>query len=210
MDTLIGDGPNVVASSLGYQQRHLAENSEIKFNHASSQMCLIQGPGRQKLSPLFNGRTGLQVACLVLITLAFMGPVVYIIRNRKAAQTSARSPWLSILQLVLLMGDALLNTVIFSVTLDDERGHRRVCLLAIWTTMLFNIPILIIMFLRVYRVKRVFELYEQYLLFSRATLGDQIVNRQSRDVVSQSKYALRYSSNMLMLSNRSEFHRLSK
>jgi len=37
------------------------------------------------------------------------------------------------------------------------------CLLGVWTTMLVMIPILLSMYLRIYRVQRVFELYEKYL-----------------------------------------------
>lgn len=59
--------------------------------------------------------------------------------------------------------------------------------------MCINVPILMIMYLRVYRLKRVFELYENYLYTMRATLADQLVNRQVQDLITKSEYASRYS-----------------
>jgi hypothetical protein len=65
--------------------------------------------------------------------------------------------------------------------------------MGVWATMCINVPILMIMYLRVYRLKRVFELYENYLYTMRATLADQLVNRQVQDLITKSEYASRYS-----------------
>ena len=65
--------------------------------------------------------------------------------------------------------------------------------MGVWATMCINVPILMIMYLRVYRLKRVFELYENYLFTMRATLADQLVNRQVQDLITKSEYASRYS-----------------
>ena len=42
----------------------------------------------------------------------------------------------------------------------------------VWTSMCINVPILMTMYLRAYRLKRVFELYENYLKTMRVTLGN--------------------------------------
>lgn len=59
--------------------------------------------------------------------------------------------------------------------------------------MCINVPVLMTMYLRVYRLKRVFELYENYLKTMRVTLGSQIVDRQAEDLVAKSDYANTYS-----------------
>ena len=38
-----------------------------------------------------------------------------------------------------------------------------VCFLGVWVTMMFFIPIMFLMFIRIYRVRKVFELYDAYL-----------------------------------------------
>ena len=64
------------------------------------------------------------------------------------------------------MVDSILNTWIFSIDTargeDDDNWQTRTeikCLLGVWVTMLIMIPILTTMYLRIYRVKRVFEVY---------------------------------------------------
>ena len=59
--------------------------------------------------------------------------------------------------------------------------------------MCIKVPILMTIYLRVYRLKRVFELYENYLKTMRVTLGNSLVNRQVQDLVSNSSYANRFS-----------------
>ena len=46
-----------------------------------------------------------------------------------------------------------------------------VCIVGIWTTLTIQVPVMITIYLRVYRLKRVFELYENYLKTMRVTLG---------------------------------------
>ena len=61
------------------------------------------------------------------------------------------------------MLDSIFNTWIFSIDTDSIANAHLKCLLGVWVTMLLMIPILLSMYLRIYRVKRVFELYEKYL-----------------------------------------------
>lgn len=72
----------------------------------------------------------------------------------------------------LLMCDSVVNTGISVLDLGNNWNQFWLCLSGIWTTMLIYVPILLIMYLRVYRLKRVFELYENYLKTMRVTLGD--------------------------------------
>lgn len=44
--------------------------------------------------------------------------------------------------------------------------------------MCINVPVLLTMYFRVYRLKRVFELYENYLSTMRFTLGNQLTHRE--------------------------------
>lgn len=65
------------------------------------------------------------------------------------------------------MLDSIFNTWIFSIETDSEEQARLKCLLGVWVTMVLMIPILLTMYLRIYRVQRVFELYEKYLAVMR-------------------------------------------
>ena len=55
------------------------------------------------------------------------------------------------------------NTWIFSIDTNNVGKARLKCLLGVWVTMMLMIPILLTMYIRIYRVKRVFELYEKFL-----------------------------------------------
>ena len=75
----------------------------------------------------------------------------------------ARSPILTSLCMILLMIDSCLNTWIFSKDPQQANSDALICLISIWATMCIQVPVLHILYLRVYRLKRVFELYENYL-----------------------------------------------
>ena len=61
------------------------------------------------------------------------------------------------------MLDSIFNTWIFSIDTDSVESAQLKCLLGVWVTMMLMIPILLSMYIRIYRVKRVFELYEKFL-----------------------------------------------
>ena len=93
----------------------------------------------------------------------YMGPILYVFSKRNFAETRARSPMTTTLCIFLIMLDSIFNTWIFSIeTKDQEKAHLK-CLLGVWVTMIIMCPILVTMYLRIYRVKRVFELYEKFL-----------------------------------------------
>ena len=98
---------------------------------------------------------------ITLIT--FTIPIVYILTKRNHAETRARSPYITSFCLFLLMSDCLMNTWIFTIDLKDTDDYQRICAVGLWTTMLVMVPILMTIYIRVYRVGKVFELYESYL-----------------------------------------------
>jgi len=130
------------------------------------------------------------IGCFVLV---FGLPLVYVFVRRDYPEMKARSPVLTMISIALLMLDAILNTLIFSMDPESEESLFWVCFMSVWTTMMINVPVLSTMYLRVFRLKRVFQLYENYLKTMRLTLADQLVNREEQDVVRKSEYANRVS-----------------
>jgi len=102
----------------------------------------------------------------------FLAPLLIVIQRRDYPETRARSPILTAICIGLLLLDASLNTWIFSKDPEAEDTKFWLCMIGVWTTMCINVPVLMTMYLRVYRLKRVFELYENYLKTMRITLGD--------------------------------------
>jgi len=109
---------------------------------------------------------------IVSLVLIYVGPLMYVWSKRNVAETRARSPLTTIICILLIMLDSIFNTWIFSIDtsyaeergMDDWRHKTQMkCLLGVWVTMLLMVPILLTMYLRIYRVKRVFEVYQKYL-----------------------------------------------
>lgn len=102
----------------------------------------------------------LVVACLILL---YTLPIFYVYSKRNFVETRARSPITTTLCIFFIMLDSIFNTWIFSIKTDNRERAQLKCLLGVWVTMLLMIPILLSMYIRIYRVKRVFELYEKFL-----------------------------------------------
>ena len=100
---------------------------------------------------------------IVLLVVMYMCPLLYVFSKRNYAETRARSPMTTSLCIFLLMLDSIFNTWIFSIDTKDGVSAELKCLLGVWVTMILMVPILVTMYLRIYRVKRVFELYEKFL-----------------------------------------------
>ena len=100
---------------------------------------------------------------VALFLILYSIPLVYVIKNRSQAVIKSRSPIITASFIVMLFLDSVLNTIIFQLH-DDSKGKAMLkCYLGIWVTMVIMIPILLSMYFRIYRVKRVFELYEKYM-----------------------------------------------
>ena len=108
---------------------------------------------------------------MAILAVVYIVPMIYVFRKRNVAATRARSPITTALCMFLLMCDSMFNTWIFGIdtnhnshTLNnwDTRAHLK-CLLGVWVTMCLMVPIELTMYLRIYRIKRVFEVYNKYL-----------------------------------------------
>mgnify|MGYP007058567964 CR=1 FL=1 len=97
------------------------------------------------------------------LILVYILPILYVYSKRNFVETRARSPITTTLCILFIMLDSLFNTWIFSIETDSTANAQLKCLLGVWVTMLLMIPILLSMYIRIYRVKRVFELYEKFL-----------------------------------------------
>ena len=104
-----------------------------------------------------------------MLIVIYIGPLMYVWAMRNVAETRARSPKTTTTCILLLMLDSICNTWIFSIDLTNRgrenwmKQTQEKCLLGVWVTMLFMVPILITMYIRIYRIKRVFEVYQKYL-----------------------------------------------
>ena len=105
---------------------------------------------------------------IVLLILLYTSCILYVFFKKNAySSTRARSPYTTMICLFLICLDGISNTFIFSVNLEDTKDkeeyhskRRFVCWAGVWVTMMIFIPILYTMFIKVYRVRKVFELYE--------------------------------------------------
>ena len=121
---------------------------------------------------LFGKQPWIAYVIIALLLVIFISSIIFVYRRIECPETRARSPYLTMLLIGLLMCDSITNTSISLLDLGNNWNQFWICLSGIWTTMLIYVPILLIMYLRVYRLKRVFELYENYLKTMRVTLGD--------------------------------------
>ena len=98
------------------------------------------------------------------MALIYLIPIIYVYTKRNFAETRARSPITTVLCIFFIMCDSIFNTWIFSIETNNDSGRAQLkCLLGVWVTMIIMIPILLCMYIRIYRVKCVFELYEKFL-----------------------------------------------
>ena len=121
---------------------------------------------------IFGNQLWIAYAIIAILFTLYIPSIYFVYRRLECPETRARSPYLTMLLIGLLMCDSVINTGISTLDLGDNWNQFWLCLSGIWTTMLIYVPILLIMYLRVYRLKRVFELYENYLKTMRVTLGD--------------------------------------
>ena len=121
--------------------------------------------------PNFRGESWIAYIVMAVIFIVFMVPLVVVIRRRNYPEVKARSPILTAICIFLLMCDSITNTWLFSLDPSDRQNEFLICMMGVWSTMCFDVPVLMTMYLRVYRLKRVFQLYENYLKTMRVTLG---------------------------------------
>ena len=121
----------------------------------------------------FSGTYGVAMksTTIVLLIVLYTSCILYVFFKKNAySSTRARSPYTTMICLFLICLDGISNTFIFSANLEKTQGkdeyhskRRFVCWAGVWVTMMIFIPILYTMYIKVYRVRKVFELYEKYL-----------------------------------------------
>ena len=118
----------------------------------------------------YSRQPWLKYIFITLIAVIYIIPLIYVWKSRKVAVTRARSPLTTLICITLIMLDSIFNTCIFSIDLNsshyDEsesnilmRKKKFTCLLGVWVTTILYLPILLTMYLRIYRIKSVFEVY---------------------------------------------------
>ena len=112
----------------------------------------------------YSYNPALKYIMIVIFIIIYSGPLLYVWTKRNEEVTRARSPKTTAICIVLLMIDSICNTWIFSIDvterdLDWNRKTKTKCLMGVWVTMLCMVPILVTMYIRIYRVKHVFEVY---------------------------------------------------
>ena len=121
----------------------------------------------------FNGPNGVafKTATIVVLIVLYTSCILYVFFKKNAySSTKARSPYTTMICFFLICLDGISNTFIFSsyfdqsIPPDEYQSKRRfVCWAGVWVTMMIFIPIMYTMYIKVYRVRKVFELYEKYL-----------------------------------------------
>lgn len=112
-----------------------------------------------------------------MLAIIYVAPLIYVWSKRNVAETRARSPKTTSICILLIMLDSIFNTWIFGIDVDPgdtNTGMTKTltkCLLGVWVTMMLMVPILCMMYIRIYRVKRVFEVYQKYLNEMRKRAG---------------------------------------
>ena len=96
------------------------------------------------------------------ILIAYSIPIIYIIKHRKVPVVLTRSPDMIVIFLCLLMGDCILNTIIFS--LDYEISAQTECKVGIICTAFFFNGAIVFYLARMYRMFKFFELYRVCLI----------------------------------------------
>ena len=145
-----------------------ADNSGSSEDDTFIQWCInpdsAETPSTDETYVPFAKHRWLQWLVAIVLVFCYIGPVVYVWSKRDVAETRARSPYTTLACIMLLMLDSLFNTWIFGIDLRERDENwddktRKKCLLGVWVTMLIMVPILLTMYIRIYRVKRVFEVY---------------------------------------------------
>ena len=135
--------------------RHKHPNFSLQGVPAQSDWKLICETSLHDESP-FSAYAWVTYTTMAVLVIIFAVPLVYVIVRREYPEMRARSPMMTAICIGLLMADAILNTLIISVNQTDPASNFLVCFISVWTTMCINVPILMTMYLRVYRLKRVF------------------------------------------------------
>ena len=96
-------------------------------------------------------------AVAILYALAF----VFLFSHRKSTAFKTRSPKLVLVSVVFLCIDSMGNTVLYSFK-SDQPSWKWKCVLSIFVELCF-VTVIMMVFLRMYRIFKVYSSYNQYL-----------------------------------------------
>ena len=96
--------------------------------------------------------------CLAVIVILYCLQLGYIFRERKNVAVQTRSPRILLLGGLSLMADSIINFAI-----QFSKNDKAQCVMGIATTVIFFYLGWSCIALRAYRIKAVFDTYEQYL-----------------------------------------------
>ena len=105
---------------------------------------------------------------IAIITILFSTPVVVILLKWHEPDLKPRSPMLILFLLGFLLLDCIGNTVLFSI--DPNEYPQLVCWLGIFITVICEFGIMLVLYLRMYRINKVFTEYESYLQTQKKTI----------------------------------------
>ena len=102
-----------------------------------------------------------EIIFIVLIIVAYCVPATVIYLKWHDPDLRPRSPVLILFLLGFLLLDLVGNTVLFSI--NPDKKPKLVCWLGIFITVICEFGIMLVLYLRMYRINKVFTEYETYL-----------------------------------------------
>ena len=114
---------------------------------------------------IFDNQSWLPLIINLVLLTVYLVPIIFIFRNRRKPSFRTRSPKLIIVGYLLLMLDSISNTLFLTRNPQKYPVWTQKCLLEIFITIVVFYGLMIILFLRMWRVYKVFRLYQTYLKF---------------------------------------------
>lgn len=123
---------------------------------------------------IFDYSSALPWSLIILYMIVFGVPIGYIYHNRQRPSFMTRSPMLIMVSFFLMMCDCILNTNLISHTPGDMTPTYFQCDLEIVITVVVFFGILMIYYARMWRVYKVFSLYQDYMDQQKLTIEKEI------------------------------------
>ena len=128
---------------------------------------------------IFDDKSWLPWIMIVVYVVTFTIPILYVAKYRNEVSFQTRSPKLIIFSLLYMMGDCISNTVLFSRHESKTNSFTFQCDMGIALTVVFFFGILSIYFLRMWRIYKVFHLYQRYLEDQMKEIEKDFINDSS-------------------------------
>ena len=112
---------------------------------------------------IFDDKSWLPWMMITIYIVSFTLPILYVLKYRNEVSFQTRSPKLIIISFFYMMGDCISNTVLFSRPESATNSFTFQCDMGITLTVVFFFGFLSVYFLRMWRIYKVFHLYQIYL-----------------------------------------------